>query len=105
MGAGPAWSAATAGLVASGRALDESLLESVLVTEPALIDQLFVNPYISIARAAEVMEVSQPTATRTLKALEAKGWLKENTGRTWGKVYLAPKIMEILEQQKSVSAS
>jgi Fic family protein len=73
------------------------------VTEPALVGQLFVNPYISIGRAAEVMKVSQPTATRTLKALEVQGWLKENTGRNWGKVYLAPRIMETLEQPKSGS--
>jgi Fic family protein len=75
------------------------LREAMLrVTEPALVDHLFVNPYVSISKAAEVMGVTQPTATRTLKSLEAKGLLKETTGRNWGKVYLAHKVLEALDK-------
>lgn len=68
------------------------------LTDHALVDQLFVNPYISIAQAAAVMGVSQPTATRVLKRLEAGGWLKETTGRNWGKIYLAQKVLAALEK-------
>jgi Fic family protein len=69
-----------------------------LLADRALVDQLFVNPYLSIAQAAEVMGVSQPTATKMLKGLEAKGWLKETTGRNWGKIYLAHKVLAALEK-------
>lgn len=84
---------------AAGRArrLLELREEMLKETDRALVDQLFVNPYISIANAAHVMDVTQPTATRTLKNLEAKGWLKETTGRSWGKIYLATFILAALE--------
>jgi Fic family protein len=72
--------------------------EMAQLADRALVDQLFVNPYLSIAQAAEVMGVSQPTATKVLKGLEAKGWLKETTGRNWGKIYLAHKVLAALEK-------
>ncbi len=65
--------------------------------ERALVDQLFVNPYITISKAAEVLGVSQPTATKVLKKLEADGVLKETTRRTWGKVYLARGVLAAIE--------
>ena len=66
-------------------------------TERALVDQLFVNPYITISKAAEVLGVSQPTATKVLKKLEAVGVLKETTRRNWGKVYLARGVLAAIE--------
>ena len=66
-------------------------------TERALVDQLFVNPYITISKAAGVLGVSQPTATKVLKKLEAGGVLKETTRRNWGKVYLAKGVLAAIE--------
>lgn len=68
-----------------------------------LVDQLFANPYISIANAAKVMGVTQPTATKMLRGFVAKGWLKETTGRNWGKIYVAQGVLTALEQPSAVS--
>jgi Fic family protein len=90
---------------AAGRArrlleLREAMMRQI---QPALVDQLFVNPYITIAKAAVVMGISQPTATKVLKKLEADGVLQETTRRTWGKIYLARGVLAAIENpSKSV---
>ena len=63
----------------------------------ALLDELFLNPYLSVARAEKVLRVSNPTARQAVRQLEKKGVLEEITGRTWGKLYLAKPIMETIE--------
>jgi Fic family protein len=62
-----------------------------------LVDRLLSNPYVTIAAAAEVLEVSIPTATRTVRLLESKGILREITGKGWGKIYVATRVLEALE--------
>ncbi len=69
-------------------------------TDHGLVDQLFINPYISIAKAAEAMGVSQPTATKEILRLEAAGVLKKITKGNWGKVYLAPGVLAAIEPPK-----
>jgi Fic family protein len=76
--------------------LRETMLQQA---EPALVDQLFINPYITISKAAEVLGVSQPTATKVLRKLEAEGVLQEVTRRSWGKVYLAAGVLAAIEPQ------
>lgn len=63
----------------------------------ALIDALFVNPYVTIRHAAAVMNVTVPTAGTTIAALEEKGLLNEMTGRARGRVFVATRILEGLE--------
>lgn len=63
----------------------------------ALIDALFVNPYISVARAADLLQVSNPTARQTVGLLLERGLLEEITGRDWGRLYLARPILEALD--------
>jgi len=63
----------------------------------ALLDELFINPYITVARAAELLEVSHPTARQTIEFLQQNGLLEEITGRSWGRVYLAHPILSVLE--------
>jgi len=63
----------------------------------ALIDQLFVNPYITVARAAEILEVSNPTARQTVALLQKEGLLREISGRAWGRLYLAGPILKAIE--------
>src|SRR5690606_38080833 len=63
----------------------------------ALIDALFVNPYVTIRHAAAVMNVTIPTAGTTIAALEEKGLLSEMTGRARGRVFVATRILEGLE--------
>jgi len=67
----------------------------------ALADQLLNNPYITIATAAKVLGVATPTATRLVRELEAKGLLRETTGKSWGKVYVAPGVLASLEQRST----
>lgn len=62
----------------------------------ALLDQLFVNPYITVARAAEALSVSNPTARQAVSALQKHGMLTEVTGRKWGQLYLAKPILKII---------
>ncbi len=63
----------------------------------ALLDHLFLNPYMSVARAQRVLKVSNPTARQAVRALEEKGMLEEITGRSWGRLYLARPILKAIE--------
>ena len=78
--------------------LRESLLRETKGAK-ALVDQLLTNPYITIATAAKVLEVTTPTATRLVRELETKGLLRETTGKNWGKVYVASGVLAALEQR------
>ena len=63
----------------------------------ALVDQLFVNPYLTAPRAAKVLRVTTPTARAAVAALERAGLVRETTGGTWRKVYLARPILRAIE--------
>lgn len=62
-----------------------------------LLDALFTNPYVTVNRAEAFLKVSYPTAQRDLKKLEAKGIVKETTGRSWGRLFVAPAVLEAIE--------
>ncbi|HSG38492.1 MAG TPA: Fic family protein, partial [Thermoanaerobaculia bacterium] len=62
-----------------------------------LLDELFANPYLTAARATRVLGVSGPTARQAIAVLLQEDLLQEMTGRSWGRVYLATPILEILE--------
>ena len=62
-----------------------------------LLDELFVNPYVTAARAVRVLGVSGPTARHAIGLLQEEGVLGEMTGRSWGRVYLARPILEAIE--------
>ncbi len=63
----------------------------------ALLDRLFINPYISVAQAQKILGVSNPTARQAVAALEKAGLLREITGRAWGKLYLAKPIWAVMD--------
>lgn len=63
-----------------------------------LVDELFVNPYMTIARAVKILGKTHPTANAAIKALESDGVLKEVSGRQWGRYYVCPPILEALEK-------
>lgn len=69
----------------------------------ALLDHLFLNPYVNVARAARVLKVSTPTARQAVGVLEEKGLLEEITGRSWGRLYLARPILEVIEGSPEAS--
>jgi len=61
-----------------------------------LVDDLFINPYTTVARAASSLGVTAPTASKTIRELERAGILKEVTGREWGRFWLAEPILSAL---------
>lgn len=62
-----------------------------------LVDELFINPYTTVARAASSLGVTAPTASKTVRELERAGILTEVTGREWGRFWLAQPILKALE--------
>jgi cell filamentation protein, protein adenylyltransferase len=61
-----------------------------------LVDEIFVRPAISIRQAAEVGGVTFNAALRQIEWLEGEGVLREVTGRSKNRVYVAEKIVEII---------
>lgn len=67
-----------------------------------LIDALLVNPYMSVARAQRVLKTSNPTARGAVARLEKLGVLSEITGRSWGRLYLARQVLQLIEKMEAV---
>jgi Fic family protein len=65
-------------------------------TLSALIDQLFTSPYVTTALAAEIMNVSLPTARKAIEHMVTLGLLREITGQAWGRVWRCDEIMSAL---------
>lgn len=63
-----------------------------------LIDALFENPLTDAKRAARVMRKTDPTARAAIAALQSEGWLREVTGRQWGRLYIAHEVLTLLEK-------
>ncbi len=64
----------------------------------ALLDALFSNPYTTVARAEQVLGVSNPTARQAVQLLQEQGMLKEVSGRRWGQLFLAQPILDVIEK-------
>ncbi len=62
----------------------------------ALVDELFKNPYVTVAQAQKLLQVSNPTARQVVAVLEREGLLEEVTGRAWGRLYRARPILEAI---------
>jgi Fic family protein len=71
----------------------------------ALLDELFLNPYVTVARAAERLGVSKPTATQAIDVLRQNGMLEEVTGRAWRRVFVALPILEAIEHPQEREAA
>lgn len=63
----------------------------------ALLDELFINPYMTVIRAQKTLKVSNPTARQAVTYLQKMGLLEEVSGRSWGRLYLARPIMRAIE--------
>lgn len=62
-----------------------------------LIDLLFRNPYVTTSRAAKLLNVSDPTAKKSILLLESLGILREITGRRYGRTWLAEPVRSAIE--------
>ena len=63
-----------------------------------LIDELFVNPYMTIGRGAKVLNKTHPTAKAAISVLEERKILKEISGRQWGRFYVCAPVLNALEK-------
>ena len=64
----------------------------------SLLDELFINPYTNIARAAKHLGVTAPTAKKTIDLLVKAKMLEEATGKEWGRTWLARPILALVSE-------
>ena len=62
-----------------------------------LIDELFKNPYVTVASAQKLLGVSNPTARAVINELSARGILEEVSGRQWAKLYVSRPILKAVD--------
>ncbi len=58
-----------------------------------LVDELFINPYVTTSRVAERLDVTAPTARAAIHDLVEQGMLTEISGRKWGQLFLAGEVL------------
>jgi Fic family protein len=63
-----------------------------------LLDDLFINPYMTIGRAGKVLSKTHPTAKAAIAVLEEQKILREITGRQWGRFYVCQPVLDALEK-------
>jgi Fic family protein len=64
-----------------------------------LVEALFANPFVTISRAAQLLNVSYPTARQVVAYLQTEGLLEEISGRAWRRMYVARPILEAFENR------
>ena len=64
-----------------------------------LLDELMMNPFITVPRAQKSLRVSNPTARRTVDLLIERGIIAPLGDRRWGKVYVSKEILAAIEQK------
>ena len=62
-----------------------------------LVDRLFSSPVITVPYASRFLDVTYASARKSIAKLEALGILREVTGKRRNKIYLAEKILELVE--------
>jgi cell filamentation protein, protein adenylyltransferase len=64
----------------------------------ALIDELFINPYITVAKAQAVLKVSNPTARAAVELLVERKIVAPLNGNKWRRMYVSRPVLEAIEQ-------
>ena len=65
----------------------------------ALVDQLFTNPYVTVAHAMKALDVTYPTAQKAIELLVERKVIEKLGERRWAKLYLCRPILEAIEQK------
>lgn len=65
----------------------------------SLLDGLFINPYMTVARAVSLLGVTAPTAQKTIDRLVAIKMLERTSNKEWGRTWLARPILKIVDQE------
>jgi Fic family protein len=66
---------------------------------PELINRLFERPAVRIADVAKMLKLTTQGADKLVQRLLDKDVLQEATGAVYGRVFIARKILEIVEAQ------
>jgi Fic family protein len=64
----------------------------------ALIDRLFESPVLTITDTAKALEVSFPTAQKSIGRLQEAGVLEEVTNRSKNRIYVAREVLRVFEK-------
>ncbi len=64
-----------------------------------LLDALFVNPFINMRRAADLLNVNPQSAQNSIDKLLEAGVLQELTGLKRNRIYVARDVLRTLEER------
>jgi Fic family protein len=62
-----------------------------------LVDELFTRPYLTFSAAGQVLGVTFRSAQLNVRKLIAAGILHELPGRSYGKIFVAREVLDVLE--------
>ena len=62
-----------------------------------LVDQLFTNPYLTVARAEAALKISNPTARKVIDLFLERKLIEQLGKRRWAKLYLSRQVLEAIE--------
>jgi len=65
----------------------------------ALLEEIFLNPFITISYAAKRMKTTYPTAKAAVDKLRECGILVEASDKRWGRAYKAHELLKLLEKK------
>jgi Fic family protein len=64
----------------------------------SLVDAVFVEPVLTVSRAAELIEMSYPAANKAVDRLESDGVLREETGKERYREFQATAVLDVLNR-------
>jgi Fic family protein len=64
-----------------------------------LLDEVFLNPFVTIPYAAKKLETTYPTAKAAVRKLQEMKILSEATDKRWGKVFCAKELLDLLGEE------
>lgn len=67
----------------------------------SLVDAVFVEPVLTVSRAAELIEMSYPAANKAVDRLESDGVLYEETGKERYREFQATAVLDVLNRDVS----
>lgn len=83
----------------SYRELMQSARSSALSLK--LVDTLFEYPVITVPQATQRLNVTPHSAQNNIEKLQVEGILKEVTGKQRNRIYIAPEIIKIIEEENN----
>jgi Fic family protein len=69
----------------------------------AIMEELFLNPYVTATRLSKRLKVSFPTVQSTIDWLVKAGLLREITGRRRNRIYFAEELLRAIEGKRAPS--